>query len=51
MGQAVLVLREKVIAGQAPGLKVQEDLFLDQLGHPNPLVNEAIAVYCATGIV
>ena len=31
--QAVIALREKIIAGKAPGLKVQEDLFTDALGH------------------
>jgi hypothetical protein len=31
--QAVIALREKIIAGQAPGLKSQEDLFTDALGH------------------
>lgn len=36
MGQAVIALREKIIAGQAPGLKTQEDLFTDALGHPKP---------------
>ena len=34
--QAVIALREKIIAGQAPGLKVQEDLFSDELGHGKP---------------
>lgn len=33
VGQAVIALREKVIAGQAPGIKTQEDLFTDPLGH------------------
>jgi hypothetical protein len=33
-GQAVIALREKIIAGQAPGLKVQWDIFTDELGHP-----------------
>jgi hypothetical protein len=36
VGQAVIALREKIIAGQAPGLKSQEDLFSDGLGHPKP---------------
>ncbi len=31
--QALIALREKVIAGQAPGLKAQADLFTDGLGH------------------
>ena len=34
--QAVIALREKIIAGKAPGLKVQEDLFTDELGHGTP---------------
>ena len=34
--QAVVALREKIIAGDAPGLKVQEDLFTDELGHGKP---------------
>lgn len=31
--QALIALREKIISGQAPGLKRQEDLFTDALGH------------------
>ncbi len=34
VGQAVIALREKIIAGKAPGLKKQWDLFSDNLGHP-----------------
>ncbi len=34
--QAVIALREKIIAGQAPGLTQQEDLFTDPLGHGKP---------------
>lgn len=34
--QAVIALREKIIAGEAPGLKQQEDLFTDPLGHGTP---------------
>ena len=33
---AVIALREKIIAGAAPGLSVQEDLFTDELGHGKP---------------
>jgi hypothetical protein len=33
VGQAVIALREKIIAGQAPGLKEQNDLFTDPIGH------------------
>lgn len=50
MGQAVLALREKVIAGQAPGVKVQEDLFRDQLGHPKaPMA--ALEAYCHYAVI
>lgn len=43
--QAVIALREKIIAGQAPGLKMQSDLFTDDLGHGTaPL--QALVAYC-----
>ena len=42
-GQAVLALREKIIAGQAPGLKTQDDLFTDPLGHPKPALQVLIS--------
>jgi hypothetical protein len=43
--QAIIALREKIIAGQAPGLKSQEDLFSDALGHGKaPL--QALVGYC-----
>ncbi|MDD5199139.1 MAG: hypothetical protein PHC88_04990 [Terrimicrobiaceae bacterium] len=35
VGQAVIALREKVIAGKAPGIKTQQEIFSDYLGHPN----------------
>lgn len=34
--QAVIALREKIVAGQAPGLKKQSDLFTDATGHGTP---------------
>jgi hypothetical protein len=43
--QAVIALREKIIAGQAPGLKQQEDLFTDELGHGKPPL-QALVAYC-----
>jgi hypothetical protein len=50
MGQAVLALREKVIAGQAPGIKAQEDLFADQLGHPRaPMA--VLEAYCHYAVI
>ncbi len=50
MGQAVLALREKVIAGQVPGVKVQEDLFKDQLGHPKAAM-AALEAYCHYAVI
>jgi hypothetical protein len=45
VGQAVIALREKIIAGKAPGLKSQEDLFSDGLGHPRPTL-QVLMAYC-----
>jgi len=50
MGQAVIALREAIIAGQAPGLKVQEDLFRDQLGHPKPPL-AVLEAYCHYAVI
>ena len=44
-GQAVILLREKIIAGEAPGLKEQNDLFRDAIGHPTPPLR-ALVAYC-----
>ncbi len=45
VGQATIALREKIIAGMAPGLQVQEDLFTDSWGHPTaPL--QVLTAYC-----
>ncbi len=49
-GQAVLALREKIIAGQAPGLPKQSNLFSDKLGHPQPPL-EALATYCHFAVI
>lgn len=45
VGQAVLALREKIATGEAPGLKLQNDLFTDPLGHANPTLQVLVA-YC-----
>jgi hypothetical protein len=50
MGQAVIALREKIIAGQAPGLKTQEELFTDPLGHPTTPLKVLIA-YCHFAVI
>ncbi len=45
VGQAVIALREKIVKGEAPGLKTQEDLFSDPIGHARaPL--QALVAYC-----
>jgi hypothetical protein len=50
VGQAVIALRERIIAGNVPGLKSQEDLFTDPLGHPkNPL--QLLIVYCHYAVI
>jgi hypothetical protein len=50
VGQAVIKLREKIIAGQAPGLKTQDDLFTDPIGHPKaPLM--VLATYCHYAVI
>ena len=43
--QATLALRERIIAGTAPGLKKQSELFVDAWGHPAPPL-KALAGYC-----
>jgi hypothetical protein len=50
MGQAVIALREKIIAGQAPGLKDQDDLFQDPLGHPKPPM-QVLEAYCHYAVI
>jgi hypothetical protein len=45
VGQAVLALRAKINAGAAPGLKTQEDLFTDAVGHAKPPL-AVLAAYC-----
>ncbi len=45
VGQAAVVLREKIVAGQAPGLAKQWDLFRDPWGHPQPAL-QVLDGYC-----
>ncbi len=49
-GQAVLALREKIIAGQVPGMKTQSELFRDNWGHPT-LPVQALASYCHFAVI
>ncbi|MCY3021131.1 MAG: hypothetical protein NTW87_19125 [Planctomycetota bacterium] len=50
VGQAVIALREKIIAGQAPGLQAQAELFTDALGHPTAPLQVLIA-YCHFSVI
>ena len=50
VGQAVLALREKVAAGEVPGIKQQTDLFTDPIGHATPTI-QALASYCHFAVI
>lgn len=50
VGQAVIALREKIIAGQAPGLKSQQSPFSDKGGHPAPALTVLVA-YCHHAVI
>ncbi|HEY3319310.1 MAG TPA: hypothetical protein VGP72_02395 [Planctomycetota bacterium] len=50
VGQAVIALREKVIAGKAPGIEKQSDLFTDKLGHPRMPI-EVLSGYCHFAVI
>jgi hypothetical protein len=45
VGQAVMALRKKIAAGEAPGLTKQMDLFTDPIGHAKPPLAILVA-YC-----
>lgn len=49
-GQAVLALREKIIAGEVPALKTQAELFRDSWGHPTAPV-QVLAAYCHYAVI
>lgn len=50
VGQAVIGLREKILAGEAPGLSKQSDLFTDAIGHARaPLM--ALNAYCHFAVI
>ena len=50
VGQAVIALREKIMAGKAPALTSQEELFTDVLGHPkSPLT--IMMGYCHYAVI
>jgi hypothetical protein len=49
-GQAAILLRAKIIDGKAPGLKSQEDLFTDAIGHARPPL-QALVAYCHYAVI
>ena len=50
VGQAVVALREKIIAGEVPALKAQTELFRDNWGHPTAPV-QVLAAYCHFAVI
>ncbi|MDZ4402651.1 hypothetical protein [Prosthecobacter sp.] len=50
VGQAVMALRGKIIAHEAPGLTKQSALFTDGLGHAGPVV-KVLATYCHFAVI
>jgi len=50
VGQAVIRLREMIIAGEVPGLNTQSDLFRDAIGHPKVPV-EVLSAYCHFAVI
>jgi hypothetical protein len=50
VGKAAVTLREKIVAGRAPGLKAQWDLFTDTWGHAQaPL--RVLSAYCHFAVI
>lgn len=50
VGAAAVTLRENIVAGKAPGLKAQWDLFRDTWGHPQvPL--QVLSSYCHFAVI
>ena len=50
MGQAIIRLREKVIAGQVPEVATQGELFHDSAGHPTEVI-QALSGYCHFAVI
>lgn len=50
VGQATVALREKIIVGIAPGLKQQNDLFTDAIGHATPPL-QWLTAYCHFAVI
>lgn len=49
-GEAMLMLREKVRTGEAPGIKKQSELFMDALGHPTA-PGQVLVAYCHFAVI
>jgi len=50
VGEASIALREKIVSGRVPGLKVQWRLFADMWGHPAPPLR-VLAAYCHYAVI
>ncbi len=50
VGMAAVTLREKIIKGEAPGLKQQSELFRDNWGHANPPL-QILSSYCHFAVI
>jgi hypothetical protein len=50
VGPAAILLREKIIGHQAPGLKSQDDLFIDPICHPSPVL-QTLNAYCHFAVI
>jgi hypothetical protein len=50
VGQAVILLRQKIIEGKAPTLKNQDDIFTDAIGHVKAPV-QALNAYCHYAVI
>jgi hypothetical protein len=50
VGQAMILLREKIIAGETPGIKEQKQLFTDALGHVKAPA-QALNAYCHYAVI
>ncbi len=50
VGMGAVTLREKIVKGEAPGLKAQADLFRDNWGHANPPL-QILSSYCHYAVI
>lgn len=50
VGMAAVMLRKKIVNGEAPGLKQQSDLFRDNWGHANPPL-QILSSYCHYAVI